>query len=79
VDESICRRDPRVQDVAVALLRIDTADRQPWIRPFIALIGRVAPQGSVPTSAPGMPANGDLHPHVRTHTTAPDALESGPK
>ena len=78
VDESIRRRDPRVQDVAVALLRLDPADRQPFIRPLIALIQRVAADGSGPTSAPGTPANGDLHPHARTLTTAPDAGELAP-
>ena len=71
VDESIRRRDPRVQEVAVALLRMDPADRQPFLRPLIALILRVAAEGSGPTSAPGTPANGDLHPHARTLTTAP--------
>ena len=64
MDESIRRRDPRVQDVAVALLRLDPADRQPFIRPLIALIMRVAAEGSGPTSAPGMPANRDLHPRA---------------
>src|SRR5262245_26138202 len=66
VDESIRRRDPRVQDVAVALLPMDPADRQPFIRPFIALIMRVAAEGSDPTSAPDTLANGDLHPNART-------------
>ena len=78
VDESIRRRDPRVQEVAAALLRMDPADRQPFIRPFIALIMGVAAEGSDPTSAPGTPANGDLHPHARTLTTAPDAGEVAP-
>ena len=78
MDESIRRRDPRVQDVAVALLRMDPADRQPLIRPLIALILRVAADGSGPTAAPGTPANGDLHPHARTLTTAPDAGELAP-
>ena len=78
VDESIRRRDPRVPDVAVALLRMDPADRQPFLRPLIALILRVAADGSGPTSAPGTPANGDLHPHARTLTTAPDAGEVAP-
>jgi len=78
VDESIRRRDPGVQDVAVALLRMHPADRQPLIRPLIALIVRVAADGSGPTSAPGTPANGDLHPHARTLTTAPDAVELAP-
>jgi hypothetical protein len=78
VDESIRRRDPRVQDVAVALLRMDPADRQPLIRPLIALITRVAAGGSGPTSAPGTPANWDLDPQARTLTTAPDAVELAP-
>src|SRR5262249_58234990 len=78
VEESIRRRDPRVQDVAAALLRMDPADRQPLIRPLIALILRVAADGSGPTAAPGTPANGDLHPHARTLTTAPDAVELAP-
>jgi hypothetical protein len=78
VDESIRRLDPRVQDVAVALLRVDPADRQPFIRPLIALILRVAADGSGPTAAPGTPANGDLHPHARTLTTAPDVVELAP-
>jgi hypothetical protein len=73
VDEPIRRPDRRVQDVAAALLRMDPADRRPFIRPLIALIMRVAAEGSGPTSAPGLPANGDLHPHARTLTTAPDA------
>ena len=78
VDESIRRRDPRVQDVAVALLRLDPADRQPLIRPLLSLILRVAADGSGPTAAPGAPANGDLHPHARTLTTAPGAVELAP-
>ena len=78
MDESIRRRDPRVQDVAVALLRMDPADRQPFIRPLIALIMRVAAEDSGPTSAPGTPVDGDLHPHARTLTTAPDAGELAP-
>ena len=78
VDESIRRRDPRVQDVAVALLRMDPADRQPFLRPLIALIMRVAADGSGPTAAPDTPANGDLHPNARTLTTTPDAVELAP-
>ena len=78
VDERIRRRDPRVQDVAGALLRMDPADRQPFIRPLIALILRVAADGSGPTSTPGTPAGGDLQPHPRTLTTAPDAVELAP-
>jgi hypothetical protein len=62
VDESIRQRDPRVQDVAVALLGMDPADRPPLIRPLLALILRVAAEGSGPTPAPGTSANGDLHP-----------------
>jgi hypothetical protein len=71
VDELIRRRDPRVQDVAAALLRMHPADRRPFIRPLIALIMRAAAEGSGPTSAPGRSVNGDLHPHARTLTTAP--------
>jgi hypothetical protein len=78
VDELIRRCDPRVQDVAVALLRMDPADRQPFIRPLIALITRIAAEGSGPTSAPGTSVNWDLHPHARTLTTAPDAVELAP-
>ena len=78
MDETIRERDPGLQDVAVALLRMDPADRQAFIRPLIALILRVAADGSGPTSAPGTPANGDLHPHARTLTTAPDAGEVAP-
>ena len=78
MDESIRRRDPRVHDVAVALLRMDPADRQPFIRALIALIMRVAADGNGPTSAPGTPANGDLHPYPRTLTTAPNAIELAP-
>jgi len=78
VDESIRRRDPRVQDVALALLRMDPADRQPFIRPFIALIMRAAADSSGPTSAPVTPANGDLHLHPRSFTAAPDAIELTP-
>jgi hypothetical protein len=75
VDQRIRRPDPRVPDVAAALLRMDPSDRQSFIRPLIALILSVAADGSGPTSAPGTPANGDLHPHPRTPTTAPDAVE----
>ena len=78
VDERIRRPDPRVQEVAAALLRMDPSDRQAFIRPLIASIMRVAADGSGPTSAPGTPANGDLHPHPRTLTTAPDAVELAP-
>ena len=78
VDERIRRPDPRVQDVAAALLRMDPSDRQSFVRPLIALIMRVAAEGSGPTSAPGTPANGDLHPNARTLTTAPDAGELAP-
>ena len=78
VDERIRRPDPRVQDVTAALLRMDPSDRQAFIRPLLALILRVAAEGSGPTSAPGTPANGDLHPHARTLTTAPDAGELAP-
>jgi hypothetical protein len=53
-----------VQDVAVALLRIDPADRQPLIRTLIALILHVAAETGVPTWARGTPADGDLHPHA---------------
>jgi hypothetical protein len=60
-----------VQDVAVALLRIDPADRQPLIRPLIALILRLAADSGVPTWAPGTPTNGDLHPHARTQNDRP--------
>jgi hypothetical protein len=78
VDESIRRRDPRVQDVAVALLRLDPADRQPLIRPLLSLILRVAAEGSGPTSAPGTPADGDLQHHARTLPIAPNAGELAP-
>ena len=78
MDETNRRRDPQVQDVALALLRMHPADRQPFIRPLLALIRRVAAEGSGPTAAPGTPANGDLHPHARTLTTAPDAAEWAP-
>jgi hypothetical protein len=54
------------------------SDRQAFIRPLIALIMRIAVDGSGPTSAPGTPANGDLHPDPRTLTTAPDAVELAP-
>jgi hypothetical protein len=53
-----------VQDVAVALRRLDPAERRPLIRPLLALILRVAAEGSGPTAAPGTSANGDLHPHA---------------
>jgi hypothetical protein len=78
VDESIRNPELRLQEVAGALLRMDPADRQPFIRPLLALILRVAAEGSSPTSAPGTPAHGDLHPHARTLTTAPDAAEWAP-
>ena len=71
VIEGIRRPDPRVQDVAAALRRMDPSDRQAFVRPLIALILRVAADGSGPTAAPDTPANGDLHPHARTLTTAP--------
>jgi hypothetical protein len=51
-----------VQDVAVALLGMDPADRRSLIRPLLALILRVAADGRGPTAARGTPANGDLHP-----------------
>jgi hypothetical protein len=63
VYERIRRPDPRVQDVTAALLRMDPRDRQAFIPSLIALIMRAAADGSGPTSAPGTPANGDLHPH----------------
>jgi hypothetical protein len=78
VDESIRSGDPRLQEIAVAVLRMDPVDRQPFIRPLIALILRVAAENSGPTSAPGTQANGDLYPHARTLTTAPDAVEFAP-
>jgi hypothetical protein len=62
VDESIRRRDPRVQDVAVALLGMDPVERRPLIRPLLALIRRVAADGRGPAAAPGTSADGDLHP-----------------
>jgi hypothetical protein len=57
VDESIRSPDPRVQDVAAALLRMGPSDRQAFVRPLVALILRAAADGSGPTSAPGTPAN----------------------
>jgi hypothetical protein len=57
---------------------MDPSDRQAFIRPFIALMMRAAADGSGPISAPGTPANGDLHPHARTLTNAPDAVELAP-
>jgi hypothetical protein len=78
VDESIRWPELRVQAVAAALLRMDPAARRPFIRAIIALIERIAADGSGPTSAPGTSANGDLHPHPRTLTTAPDAVEWAP-
>jgi hypothetical protein len=62
MEESIRSRAPGVQDVVVALLRMDPADRQPFIRPLIYLTMRVAADGG-PTSDPRTPASGDLHPH----------------
>jgi hypothetical protein len=67
-----------VQDVTAALLRMDPSDRQAFMRPLIALIMRVAADGGGPTSAPGTLANEDLHPHPRSLTTAPDAIELAP-
>jgi hypothetical protein len=78
VDERVRRPDPRVQDVAAVLLRMDPSERQALIRPLLALIMRVAADGSGPTSAPGTPTNGDRHPDPRTLTTAPDAVELAP-
>ena len=49
MDESIRRRDIRVQELALALLRMDPADRQPLIRRLIDLIVRVADEASDPT------------------------------
>jgi hypothetical protein len=46
-----------VQDVAAALLRMDPADRRPFIRPLIALIMRVAADGNGPTPALGRVIN----------------------
>jgi hypothetical protein len=57
---------------------MEPTDRQPFIRQLIALILRVSAEGSGPTSAPGTPANGDLHPHTETRTTGPDAIELEP-
>src|SRR5262249_31100856 len=62
VDESIRRRDPRVQDVAVALLRMDPADRPPFIRPLPRCAPARAGGGTGPTPAPGRPANGGSPP-----------------
>jgi hypothetical protein len=42
------------------------------------LILRVAAEDSGPTSAPGTPANGDIHPHAGPLTTAPDVVELAP-
>jgi hypothetical protein len=78
VDEGIRRPAPRVQDVAATLLRMHPSDRHAFIRPLIALITRIAVDGSGPTSAPGAPANGGLHPDPRAITTAPDAVELAP-
>src|SRR5262249_31942031 len=58
VDEIIRRPDPRLQEVAAALLRMDPSDRQAFIHPLIALIMRFAADGCGPTSAPGTPASG---------------------
>ena len=79
VDESIRRPELRVQAVAAALLRMDPADRRPFIRPLIALIERVAADGNSTILVASEPANGDLHPHARTLTTAPDAVELAPR
>jgi len=78
VDESIRKPELRVQAVAAALLHMEPADRRRFIRPLLALILRLAAERSGPTAAPGTPANGDLHPHARTLTTAPDAVEWAP-
>jgi hypothetical protein len=67
-----------VQEVAATLLNMDSSDREAFIHPLITLILRVAADGSRPTSAPGTPANEDLHLHARTLTTAPDAAELAP-
>ena len=75
MDESIRRRDPRVQEVAAALLRMDPGNRKPLIRPLIALIMRDAAKCNGPTSAPCTPVNGDPDPHARTLTIALDAIE----
>jgi hypothetical protein len=79
VDKLIRRCDPRVRDAAAALLCMDSADRQPFISPLLALLVRAAAEGSGPTSAPGTPANGNLDPHDGTLTSAPDAGELAPK
>jgi hypothetical protein len=76
VNETIRERDPRLQDVAVALLRMDHADRQPFIYPLIALIMRGAAEGSGSSSAPGTPGDEDLDPHSRTLPIALYASES---
>ena len=76
MDETIRERDPRLQDVAVALLRMDPANRQLFIYPLIVLIMRVAATGSGSSSAPGTPADEDLDPHSRTLPIAPYAAES---
>ena len=65
MDESIRRPELRVQVVAAALLRMDPADRRPFIRPLIALIERVAADGNRKILVASEPANGDRHPHAR--------------
>jgi hypothetical protein len=77
VRKAIRRRHPRVQDVAAALLRMDPAARQPFIRPFIDLVMRVTAVTGSPPLAPCTPANWDLYVDARTLTTAPDEIEFG--
>jgi hypothetical protein len=71
VDESIRRAKHRVQAVAAALLRMDPADRRPFIRPLIALIERVAADGNSTILVASEPANGDRRPHARAFYDRP--------
>jgi hypothetical protein len=78
VDESNCRTDPGVQDVAAALLGLGTSGRRPFIRPLLALIQRATAESTGTVSAPVRSASRDLHSHVRTSTPDVDEAELAP-
>ena len=57
MDETLRRPEPRVRDVAAALLPLNPPDRRAFIGPLIALIERVAADGVRPRTDPGMNPN----------------------
>jgi hypothetical protein len=59
VDGTLRRPEPRVRDVAAALLCLDSPDRRAFIGPPIVLIERVVADGERPRPDPGMSADAD--------------------